>query len=61
MLHILAIRVCAAAEGMVFKPCSLGLGLVIIENWSRLGSRLTGLLEKIEIKNSSAFLLWYYV
>ena len=37
--HILAIRVCAAEKGMVFKPFTLGQGLVIIENWSRIGSR----------------------
>ena len=53
--HILAIRVCAAREGMVFKPFGLvkgmvfqpfGMvkGLVIIENWSSIGSRLTGSL-----------------
>ena len=55
--HILAIRVCAAGEGMVFKPFGLvkgmvfkpfGLvkGLVIIENWFSIGSRLTGSLTK---------------
>ena len=55
--HILAIRVCDAGEGMVFKPFGLvkgmifkpfGLvwGLVIIENWSSIGSRLTGSLTK---------------
>ena len=42
--HIFAIRVCAAGEGMIFKP--FGLGLVIIENWSSIGSRLTGSLTK---------------
>ena len=66
--HILAIQVCAAGEGMVFKPFGLvkgmvfkpfglvegmafrpfGLvyGLVIIENWSIIGSCLMGLLTK---------------
>ena len=39
--HLLAIRVCAAGKGMVFKPFTLGLGLIIIENWFRGGSRLT--------------------
>ena len=42
--HILAIRVCAAGKGMVFKPFSLVQGLVILENWSSIGSCLTGLL-----------------
>ena len=38
---------------MVFKPFSLVYGLVIIENWSSVGSHLTGSLElKIEIKNN---------
>ena len=41
IIHILAIRVCTAGKGMVFKPSILGQGLVIIENWSRIGSRLT--------------------
>ena len=31
---------------MVFKPFSLVEGLVIIENWSSVGSRLTGSLTK---------------
>ena len=44
--HILAIRVCAAGKGMVFKPFSLVEGLVITKNWSSIGSRLTGLLTK---------------
>ena len=40
--HILAIRVCSAGKGMaVFKPITLGWGLVIIKNWFRIGSRLT--------------------
>ena len=40
--HILgmAIRVCAAGKGIVFKPFTLGKDLLIIENWSRMGSRL---------------------
>ena len=39
--HILAIRICAAVEGMVFKPFGLVKGLVIIEleNSSSIGSR----------------------
>ena len=40
--HILAIQVCAAGKGMIFKPNALGYGLVIIENWSRIESCLTG-------------------
>ena len=44
--HILAIWVCAAGKGMVFKPFSLVLGLVIIENWSSIGSHLTGSFTK---------------
>ena len=44
--HILAIRVRAAGKGMVFKPFSLVQGLVIIEIWSSIGSRLTGSLTK---------------
>ena len=44
--RILAIRVCAAGEGMVFKPFGLVEGPVIIENWSSIGSRLTGSLTK---------------
>ena len=38
------IRVCAAGKGMVFKPFILIWGLVIMENWSSIGSRLTGSL-----------------
>ena len=54
--HILAIRICAAGEGMVFKPLGLVKGMVfkpfglveglVIENWSSIGSRLTGSLTK---------------
>ena len=33
-------------KGMVFKPFSLVEGLVIIENWSSIGSCLTGSLTK---------------
>ena len=47
--HILAIQVYAAGKGKVFNPFSLGWGLVydvITENYSRIGSRLTGLLIK---------------
>ena len=56
--HILAIRVCAVGEGMVFKLFGLvkGVvffnhlvwyeGLVIIENWSSIGSRFSGSLTK---------------
>ena len=44
--HILAIRVCAAGKGMVFKLFSLVESLVIRENWSSIGSRLTGSLIK---------------
>ena len=44
--HILAKRVCAAGEGMVFKPLGLVEGLVIIENWSSIGSHLPGSLTK---------------
>ena len=29
-------------KSMVFKPFGLVKGLVIIENWSSIGSRLTG-------------------
>ena len=36
--HLLAILVCAAGEGMVSKPLGLVKGLVIIENWSSIGS-----------------------
>ena len=44
---ILAIRVCAAGKGIVFKPFGLVLArLVIIENWSSIGSRLTGSFTK---------------
>ena len=31
---------------MVFKPIGLVYGLVIIKNWSNIGSRLTGLLTE---------------
>ena len=44
--HILAIRVCAAGKGVVFKSFSLIYGLAIIENWSSIGSCLTGSLTK---------------
>ena len=44
--HILAIRICAAGKSIVFKPFGLVKGLVIIENWSSIGSRLTGSLTK---------------
>ena len=40
--HILDIQVRAAGKDMVFKPFSL----VIIENWSSIGSCLTELLTK---------------
>ena len=54
---LLAIWVCASGEGMVFKPFGLVKGmvfkpfglvksLVIIENWSSIGSHLTGPLTK---------------
>ena len=33
-------------KGMVFKLFGLVEGLVIIENWSSIGSRLTGSLTK---------------
>ena len=33
-------------KGMVFKTFGLVQGLVIIENWSSIGSRLTGSLSK---------------
>ena len=33
-------------EGMVFQPFGLVEGLVIVENWSSIGSCLTGLLTK---------------
>ena len=33
-------------KGIVFKPLGLVQGLVIIENWSSIGSRLTGSLTK---------------
>ena len=36
--HILAIPVCAAGKGMVFKPFSLVYCPVIKENWSSIGS-----------------------
>ena len=35
-----------AGKGMVFKPFGLVKGLVITENWSSTGSRLTGSLIK---------------
>ena len=44
--HILAIWVSAAGKGVVFKPFGLVKGLVIIENWYSMGSRLTGSLTK---------------
>ena len=44
--QVLAIRVCAAGKGMVFKPFSMVLGLVIIENWSSIGSRFNGIVHK---------------
>ena len=44
--QVLAIRVCAAGKGVVFKPFSMVLGLVIIENWSSIGSHLTGSFTK---------------
>ena len=44
--HILAIRVCATGEGMVFKPFGLVKDLVIIVNWSSIGSHLIGLFTK---------------
>ena len=43
--HILVIQVCATGKGLVFKPFTLGWGLVIVDNWSRIGSRLTGSLS----------------
>ena len=33
-------------KGMVFKPFGLVKGIVIIQNWSSIGSRLTGSLTK---------------
>ena len=39
--HILAIWVCEAGKGMVFKRFTLGQGLVITDYWSRIGSCLT--------------------
>ena len=33
-------------KGMVFKPFGLVEGLAIVENWSSIGSRLTGSLTK---------------
>ena len=36
-------------------------GLVIIDKWSSIGSRLTGRSQKMEIKTNSAFLLRYRV
>ena len=44
--HIFAIPVCAARMGMVFKPFGLVQSLAIIENWSNIGSRLSGSLTK---------------
>ena len=44
--HIYAIWVCAAGKGMVFKPFSLILGLVIIKNWPSIGSHLMGSFTK---------------
>ena len=44
--HLLAKRVCAAGEGMVFKPFGLVEGLVIIEHWSSIGSHLPGSFTK---------------
>ena len=38
--YILAIRVCAAGKGMVFKPFTLEQGLIIMGKWSRIASRL---------------------
>ena len=55
--HILAIRVCAAGEGMVFKPFGLVKCLVIIENWSSIGSRLTGSLAK-NLKSRTKYHSW---
>ena len=46
--HILGTQVCATVKGMVFKPILLWdrvLSIVIIENWSRIGSHLKGLLR----------------
>ena len=40
--YILALRVRAAGKGVVLKPFALEYRLVIIDNWSRIGSRLTG-------------------
>ena len=58
--HILAIRVCATVKGMVFKPFSLGSGPVIIENWSRIGSRLRLLfsLKPKEMDKMRLFAIW---
>ena len=42
--YILAVRVCAAGKGMVFTSFGLVKGQVIIENWSSIGSCLTGSL-----------------
>ena len=47
--HILAIRVCAAGKGMVFKPFGLVKGLVIIENWSRSSIGYMGLINKVDM------------
>ena len=37
---------CAAGKAVVFKSFSLIYGLAIIENWSSIGSCLTGSLTK---------------
>ena len=36
--HILAVRVCTAEEGMVFKPFGLVKGMVFQAIWSGIGS-----------------------
>ena len=48
---LLAIWVYAAGKGVVFKLFALGQGLVIIENWSRIGSHLTGSLTCKRLKS----------
>ena len=53
--HIFAIRVCAAGKGMIFKPFSLVLGLVIIEIWSSMGSRLTIADKKLKSRTIEHF------
>ena len=40
------VRLGKSRKGMVFKPFTLGYGLVNIENWSRIGSHLTRLLSR---------------